>query len=149
MPLPRAGSYVVYMKTAILLSLLLTAAAAFAGGSGEPAPMIAQAPAQDNFASRRLSSEDLAGLLGQPNLYLIDVRTAGEYRAGAIPSALNIPYDVIQDNLPTQDRNARIVVYCRSGNRSSVAKARLEELGFQNVNNFGAYTNWKGQLIVR
>jgi rhodanese-related sulfurtransferase len=96
-----------------------------------------------------LSSDDLSGLIGQPDLYLIDVRTAGEYRAGAIPSALNIPYDVIQDNLPTQDRNARIVVYCRSGNRSSVAKAKLEELGFRNVNNFGAYTNWRDQLIVR
>jgi rhodanese-related sulfurtransferase len=136
------------MKTAIVLVLLLAAAAAFAGGGGEPAPVIAQAPT-DSFASRRLTSDELAGLLGQPNLYLIDVRTAEEYLAGAIPSALNIPYDVIQDNLPTQDRDARIVVYCRSGNRSDRAKLTLETLGFRNVNNFGAVTNWKGQLIVR
>src|SRR4030042_2916363 len=136
------------MKTAIILGLLLVAATAFAGGGTEPVPAVAQAPAKGDFASRRLSSEDLAGLLGQPNLCLIDVRTAEEFRAGAIPSALNIPYDVIQDNLPTQDREARIVVYCRSGNRSSVAKARLEELGFRNVNNFGAYTNWRGYRIV-
>ncbi len=132
----------------MIIGLILTAASAFAGGAGEPAPAIAQAPT-DDFASRRLSSEELAGLLGQPDLYLVDVRTAEEYRAGAIPSAINIPYDVIQDNLPTQDRSARIVVYCRSGNRSSVAKARLEELGFQNVNNFGSFTNWKGELVVR
>jgi phage shock protein E len=77
------------------------------------------------------------------------VRTAEEYRAGAIPSAINIPYDVIQDNLPTQDRSARIVVYCRTGNRSGRAKATLEALGFQNVNNFGPVTNWKGKLVVR
>ncbi len=112
-------------------------------------PAVAQSPAAGDFAARRLSSEDLAGLLGQPNLFLIDVRTAEEYRAGAIPSALNIPYDVIQDNLPTQDREARIVVYCRSGSRSGKAKATLEALGFRNVNNFGPVTNWKGQLVVR
>ena len=137
------------MKIAILLGLLLAAATAFAGGSAEPLPVIAQSPAAGDFAARRITSEDLAGLLGQPNLYLIDVRTAEEFRAGAIPSALNIPYDVIQDNLPTQDREARIVVYCRSGNRSSVAKARLEELGFRNVNNFGGVSNWRDALIVR
>jgi len=135
------------MKVAIALIFLLASAVAFADGAAAPA--IAQAQAQDNFATRRLSSDELAGLLGQPNLYLIDVRTAEEYRAGAIPSAVNIPYDVIQDNLPTQDRNARVVVYCRSGNRSGKAKATLEALGFQNVNNFGPVTNWKGQLVVR
>jgi phage shock protein E len=135
------------MKIALTLGLLLASAAAFA--VGEVSPAIAQAPAQDGFAARRLGSEDLAALIGKQNLYLIDVRTAEEYRAGAIPSALNIPYDVIQDNLPTQDRNARIVVYCRSGNRSGKAKATLEALGFRNVNDFGAVTNWKGQLVVR
>jgi rhodanese-related sulfurtransferase len=136
------------MKSAIVVVLLLASAAAFAGGAGVPAPVIAQAPA-DNFATRRLSSDELGALLGQPNLYLIDVRTAEEYRAGAIPSAINIPYDVIQNHLPTQDRSARIVVYCRTGNRSGRAKATLEALGFQNVNNFGAVTNWKGKLVVR
>jgi phage shock protein E len=136
-------------KIALVLVLLLASVAAFASGDGEPAPAVVQEPAQDSFAARHLSSEDLAALIGQPDLYLLDVRSAEEYQAGAIPSALNIPYDVIQDNLPTQDRNARIVVYCRSGSRSSMAKAKLEELGFRNVNNFGGVGNWKGQLIAR
>jgi rhodanese-related sulfurtransferase len=133
----------------LLLGLIAAAAASFAGGAGEPAPLVAQAPAQQDFAARRLSSEELAALIGEPNLYLIDVRTAEEYRAGAIPSAINIPYDVIQNNLPTQDRSARIVVYCRSGNRSGRAKATLEALGFRNVNNFGAVSNWQGELVRR
>jgi phage shock protein E len=137
------------MKNALAVLLLLASAAAFAGAAGQPAPAVAQAPAKNDFAARSLSSGELAALIGQPNLYLIDVRTAEEYRAGAIPSAINIPYDVIQDNLPTQDRSARIVVYCRTGNRSGRAKATLEALGFQNVNNFGPVTNWKGKLVVR
>ena len=135
------------MKVAIALIFLLASAVAFADGAAAPA--IAQTQAQDNFATRRLSSDELAGLLGQPNLYLIDVRTAEEFKAGAIPSAVNIPYDVIEKQLPTQERSARIVVYCRSGNRSSIAKSKLEALGFTNVSNFGPVSNWKGKLIVR
>jgi rhodanese-related sulfurtransferase len=143
-------SYLLHMRTLIILiGLLAASAAAFAGGRTQSAPTIAQGQAKNDFAARSLSTDELAGLIGQPNLYLIDVRTAEEYRGGAIPSAINIPYDVIQDNLPTQDRSARIVVYCRSGSRSGKAKATLEALGFQNVNNFGPVTNWKGKLIVR
>jgi rhodanese-related sulfurtransferase len=137
------------MKKAIILGFFLAAFAAFAAGGGEQSPAIAQSTQASGFAAQPLSSEELAGLIGQPNLYLVDVRTAEEYRAGAIPSAVNIPFDLIQNNLPTQDRDARIVVYCRSGNRSSAAKATLEELGFANVNNFGPVSNWKSELVVR
>ena len=56
----------------------------------------------------------------------MDVRTAEEYNSGAIPSAINIPYDVIADNLPTEDRSARIILYCRSGSRSSLAMPEPE-----------------------
>jgi len=110
---------------------------------------VAQASGAGSFASRTLSSQDLASLIGQPDFYLVDVRTAEEYRAGAIPTAVNIPYDVIANNLPTQDREVRIVVYCRSGNRSGKAKATLDSLGFRNVNNFGPVTNWTGELVRR
>ena len=139
------------MKVAAI-ALVLTAVAltAFADRDREKTqPALAQAASAASFASRTLSSQDLAALIGQPGFYLVDVRTAEEYRAGAIPSAVNIPYDVIAGNLPTQDRNARIVVYCRSGNRSGKAKATLDSLGFRNVNNFGPVTNWTGELVRR
>jgi rhodanese-related sulfurtransferase len=132
----------------LLIGFIAASAAAFAGGPAQHAPAVAQAQPKSDFATRSLSSDELAALIGQPNLYLIDVRTAEEYRSGAIPSAVNIPFDVIQDKLPTQDRSARIVVYCQSGNRSGKAKATLESLGFQNVNDFGAVTNWQGELIT-
>ena len=132
------------MKYAIILALTFWAAvSAFA--QQDPVKT------SGSFATQRLSSGELARLIdqGEPDFYLIDVRTAEEFKSGAIPSAVNIPYDVMENRLPTQDRNARVVVYCRSGNRSSIAKAKLEALGFTNVNNFGAVQNWKGKLIVR
>jgi len=77
---------------------------------------------------------------------LVDVRTKEEYDYGFIPTAINIPYDIIGQNLPTQDKTALIIVYCRSGRRSAIAAETLESLGFDNVTDFGGVNRWKGKL---
>ena len=112
---------------------------------------VAQATSAPAAAEQPLSSEKLAEIIAaaDPDTYLVDVRTEAEYNAGAIPTAINIPFDVIADNLPTEDRSARIIVYCRSGNRSGIAQDTLEGLGFTDVRNFGGVSNWKGELEVR
>ena len=73
---------------------------------------------------------------------LIDVRTEREYAGGYIPTAGNIPFDIIADNLPTENREDLIILYCRSGRRSSIAAETLKDLGFSNVFDFGGVTNW-------
>ena len=78
---------------------------------------------------------------------LIDVRTVDEYAGGHIPTAINIPYDVIGDNLPTDNKDAKIIVYCRSGRRSGIAKETLDSLGYSNVINFGGVSDWEGELV--
>jgi rhodanese-related sulfurtransferase len=133
------------MKTRFLVAvtLALVAGLAFAGARPE------QRSVQSEGDTATLSSEALQGIIAKNdgNTFLVDVRTAEEYRSGAIPSAINIPYDVIQDNLPTEDRSARIIVYCRSGNRSGVAAKTLAALGFQNVLDFGGIGRWTGELV--
>ena len=128
--------------------LLVPGALIFSGGRNERLIRESSAPAS---ATEPLSSDRLAEIIasGDPATILVDVRSEGEYNSGAIPSAINIPYDVIADNLPTQDRSARIMVYCRSGSRSAVAADTLESLGFTNVLDFGGVGNWKGELEVR
>ena len=72
---------------------------------------------------------------------VIDVRTDQEFREGHLPAAVNIPYDVIAtrvNELPS-DRSQPIVLYCRSGRRSGIAKQTLEELGFTHAINAGGY----------
>lgn len=78
---------------------------------------------------------------------LVDVRTAEEYAAGHIPTAVNIPVDVIAAQPPTKDLSALIVLYCRSGNRSATAKKALDGLGYRRVVDFGGVSRWKGALI--
>jgi len=132
----------------IFVMLIVSGTLIYAGGRNERVAQETNAPAA---IEEPLSSEKLAEIIasGDPNTYLVDVRTEGEYNAGAIPSATNIPFDVIAGNLPTEDRSARIIVYCRSGNRSAVAADTLEELGFTNILDFGGVSNWKGELEVR
>ena len=71
--------------------------------------------------------------------YWIDVRTAEEYAAGHVGEAVNIPYEEIGDRISevTHDKDALIYVYCRSGRRSGIAKAALDEAGFSRVVNAG------------
>jgi rhodanese-related sulfurtransferase len=138
------------MKTILIILVMLAVSGTliYARGRNERTPQESSAPAVMN---EPLSSEWLAEVIAsqEPDTYLVDVRTEAEYKAGAIPSALNIPFDVIADNLPTEDRSDRIIVYCRSGNRSGVATDTLESLGFTNVLDFGAVGNWRGKLEVR
>ncbi len=69
----------------------------------------------------------------------IDVRTAEEYAVGHVSEAINIPYDQIAARIPevTDDRDALIYLYCRSGRRSGIAKDSLDRLGYRNVVNIG------------
>lgn len=74
---------------------------------------------------------------------IVDVRTPEEYSAGHLEGALNI--DVQSPNfdqlIMTQPLEAPVLVYCRSGNRSAQAKARMEALGFTNITDGGSMQN--------
>jgi phage shock protein E len=70
----------------------------------------------------------------------IDVRSAEEYNTEHVSAAVNIPYTEINGRISavTDDKDALIYVYCRSGRRSGIAQGTLEEAGFTNVKNIGS-----------
>lgn len=71
--------------------------------------------------------------------FLVDVRTPGEFSAGSAEGAVNIPLDQLQSGLQKFKGKENIVVFCRSGSRSSRAKSILEQNGFRNVVNGGTW----------
>jgi rhodanese-related sulfurtransferase len=71
--------------------------------------------------------------------FLVDVRSTGEFATGSVKGAINIPLDGIASQLEKFKGKSNIVVFCRSGNRSSMAKDILEKNGFQNVINGGTW----------
>ncbi|NMO13659.1 rhodanese-like domain-containing protein [Pyxidicoccus fallax] len=75
---------------------------------------------------------------------LVDVRTPEEFAAGHLPGALNIPVDELPrrfSELGSPDKP--LIVYCRSGARSSRAERLLKERGFQDVFNLGPMSAWE------
>nr|WP_325219024.1 rhodanese-like domain-containing protein [uncultured Oscillibacter sp.] len=82
-------------------------------------------------------------LEANPDVILLDVRTQEEYDGGHIPGAVCFPNEDIQPELPLPfEKDAEVLVYCRSGRRSAEAAEKLADMGYTNVADFGGIQNW-------
>lgn len=75
---------------------------------------------------------------------LIDVRTKDEFESKHLKDAINIPYDVIVEELDTYGTisfNTPIIVYCKSGGRSNMAAEALATAGYKKIYDLGAISN--------
>lgn len=81
---------------------------------------------------------DLKSIIDE-GAFLVDVRTAGEFSSGHVKGSVNIPLDTIPRQLTKFKNKKNIIVFCRSGMRSSQAKNILQQNGFTNVVNGGTW----------
>jgi phage shock protein E len=96
-----------------------------------------------NFLKKIFSSApavDLGSLIKE-GAFLVDVRTPGEFAEGHVTGSVNIPLDKLPAQLSQFSNKRHIIVFCRSGNRSSQAKSILNQNGFTNVVNGGTWNN--------
>lgn len=86
--------------------------------------------------------------LSNEQVQLIDVRTPEEFKEGHIKGAENIDF-LAEGFLPKFerfDKNKPLYIYCRSGNRSAKAAAKLSEMGFSQIIDLkGGYKAWTSQ----
>lgn len=81
--------------------------------------------------------------LVQTGARLVDVRTPGEFAAGHIEGAINIPVQELEGRLnELQPKDRAVVLYCRSGHRSGNAARMLKSAGFSAVHDLGPMTRW-------
>ena len=74
---------------------------------------------------------------------LLDVRSPDEYAGGHLPGAINVPVQEIEGRLAeVGPRDGELVLYCRSGHRSSRATELLRRHGFTKVHDLGPMTAW-------
>ena len=80
---------------------------------------------------------------------IIDARTAEEFAEGHIENAILIPEYEIKDRAEKElpDKDALILVYCRSGRRSKIASEELVKLGYTNVKEFGGIIDWPYEIV--
>ncbi|MDD3790776.1 MAG: rhodanese-like domain-containing protein [Sphaerochaetaceae bacterium] len=122
--------------------------------TGRPAKTIGEEASQIKSvitAQYRKISPELAKEMidSGEELILVDVRTASEFNQGHIPGAILIPNETIGSTPPSElsDKEALILVYCRSGNRSAQAARKLVSMGYINVYDFGGITNWPYEVV--
>ncbi len=104
------------------------------------------ANAQQNDTIKILNPSDFKDAIKSKDVQLVDVRTADEFKAGAIESALNIDF-FQQENFTEEfeklDKEKPVYLYCRSGSRSQQAAGKLKAMGFNKIYDLqGGYMGW-------
>lgn len=74
--------------------------------------------------------------------FLLDVREVGEWIHGHIAGTVNIPLGELADRVAEVDRDRRVIVICRSGNRSGLATQLLCSIGVDAHNMRGGSLAW-------
>lgn len=81
---------------------------------------------------------------------VIDVRSPGEYNSEHLPSAVNIPLDVVETAMPARvpDKDKVLLLHCQSGRRSAVAMKKLKSIGYTHVYDLGSLPQAKAVVDV-
>ena len=89
-------------------------------------------------SATNMDASEFIAKISEPGVVIVDVRTPEEFASGHLQGALNI--DVSSSNFDSQiaalDKNATYAIYCRSGNRSTIASGKMSDAGFANLFNF-------------
>jgi rhodanese-related sulfurtransferase len=100
----------------------------------------------NDIAYNQIDAETAKAMMDEnPEAVILDVREQDEYDSGHIPGAVLLPMGDIDAEtaaalIPSTD--TKVLVYCRSGNRSKVASDSLAGLGYTQVYEFGGIMDW-------
>jgi adenylyltransferase/sulfurtransferase len=94
-----------------------------------------------------ITATELASRLKQNHLKLLDVREPHELEISALPGAVNIPLGTLAARLSEIDSAQEMIVFCKSGSRSTRALELLASAGFKKVKNLkGGINAWAKEV---
>jgi len=98
----------------------------------------------DDTEYGNVSVEEAKALVdSKPGLVILDVRTVAEFNDGHIEGAIDIPVDDLGGLLSELSKGDELLVYCRTGNRSTTAVGILEDNGYSKLYHMdGGITDW-------
>ncbi len=126
-----------------LLFFLLLSVSALTSCQSQPAP------GQSDGTAVLEAEAYKAKMAALGEVQLLDVRTPEEYGAGHIEGATLINFfdaDFVERTAAAFDKDKPLMLYCRSGNRSAKATAKLKAAGFKEIIDLkGGYNAWPKQ----
>lgn len=117
-----------------LLALVLLFAGCAANGGG---------------SYKQINQEEAKEMMDTQAVIVLDVREHDEYDSGHIAGAVLLPVGTINAETAAAvipEKDATVLVYCRSGNRSKTASAALAALGYTNIYEFGGIHTWPYEI---
>jgi len=132
------------MKKIVLLAVLLLAV--LTACQGKPAQVSVETVTVAGGSYQNVTADELNAMLKNKDFVFVNVHIP--FAGNIAGTDLSIPYDQIADpanlsQLPA-DKNAKIVLYCRSGRMSTIAVDELVSLGYTNVWNLtGGMVDWE------
>lgn len=117
----------------VLIAILL-ATVTLVGCSAAPG-----AGSSGSSGKTTLTASEFKALIAQPGVQVIDVRTPAEFASGHLAGATNIDIEAsdFDARVGQLSRSGSYALYCRSGNRSGQALARMTSAGFSTVAHLG------------
>ena len=133
----------------ILLFAALAASLALLSGCALSKAKADTADMTDKAAYHKINAEEAYEMMVSQEVVVVDVRTREEYDGGHIENAVLVPNESIGSEMPETlpDKEATLLVYCRSGRRSKDAAQKLLALGYQSVYDFGGVIDWPYELV--
>ena len=103
----------------------------------------------DKISVMKITAEEAKKEIDNGDVVILDVRTKEEYESGHIENSILIPVNEIEKEAEgiLTDKDQKILVYCRSGNRSSKAANSLAKMGYTKVYDFGGINNWPYEIV--
>ena len=137
------------MRQILLFAALAASLALLAGCALPKTKKDTEEDMSDKAAYHKLSAEEAYEMMASQEVVVVDVRTREEYDGGHIENAVLVSNESIGSEMPETlpDKEATLLVYCRSGRRSKQAAEKLLELGYQSVYDFGGIIDWPYKLV--
>jgi len=97
--------------------------------------------AEQGNEPREVSREEARKMV-EEGAQLVDVRADHEWEAGRIAGAKHVPLPELPQRTGEIEQDRPVVVYCRGGNRSSMAAAALADAGYEAVKLTAGIVGW-------
>ena len=119
------------------------------GGADGPTSIIIEEKGEKAMY-QQITAEEAKKIMDSNEEHIIlDTREQDEFDEGHIQGAILIPYTEIENKAEEMlpDKDAQILVYCRSGRRSKIASESLAKLGYTDVKEFGGIIDWPYEVV--
>jgi len=105
----------------------------------------------EQATSNKITATEAQQLIEEePDLIVVDVRTEAEYAEGHLENAILIPSTEVESSVESilPDKDAKILLYCRTDNRSGDAYTIMQGLGYTDLYDLeGGISAWQGEIV--